>query len=241
MNPRLKWIIWVLGGLSLLCGAVLLWLFYDLPSIEPLSLHLRTPGIRITDRSGRVLYEVMRDEAGRQFSIPLDNIPLALRRATIATEDAHFYTNPGIEPAGIVRSIWINLSNGDTLAGGSTITQQVARNLLLSEEERSQRTPRRKLREMVLAWQLTGRYSKDEILALYLNQTYYGGMTYGIEVAARTYFAKSLGPVESGRMRLVGRAASNAGTLQPLYQFGRCPKKAQCGAGFDGKEWGYQP
>ncbi len=90
---------------------------------------------------------------------------------------------------GIIRAVWINLRGGETLSGGSTITQQVARTLLLSDEK-SERTLRRKLRETVLAWQLTRAYSKDEILALYLNQIYYGGMAYGIEAASQTYFGK---------------------------------------------------
>ena len=170
----------------------LVWLFHDLPSTDPAAMLLHSPGVRITDRSGQVLYEVQRDLGGSQMSVTLQQIPPALRLATIDTEDNHFYSNPGIDPIGLLRAVWINLNGGETLSGGSTITQQVARNLLLSESERSERTPYRKLREMVLAWQLTQRYSKDDILALYLNQTYYGGMTYGVEAAARTYFGKGL-------------------------------------------------
>ena len=173
-------------------GAGTAWLFQGLPSTDPSALSLHTPGIRITDRSGQVLYEVLRDQGGSQMSVPLARIPAALRQATIDTEDTRFYTNPGIDPIGLLRAVWIDLSGGETLSGGSTITQQVARNLLLSDQERSQRTLGRKLREMVLAWQITQRYSKDEILALYLNQTYYGGMTFGVEAAARTYFGKNL-------------------------------------------------
>jgi len=178
--------------LILMAAAALGWLFYDLPSTAPEALVLHAPGVRITDRGGQVLYEVQRDQGGSQMSVPLEKIPLALRQATIDTEDSRFYSNPGVDLIGLLRAVWINLGSGETLSGGSTITQQVARNLLLPESERSQRTPRRKLREMLLAWQLAQRYSKNEILALYLNQTYYGGMTYGVETAARTYFGKSL-------------------------------------------------
>jgi membrane peptidoglycan carboxypeptidase len=111
-----------------------------------------------------------------------------LKDATIAVEDQYFYTNPGVDITGILRSVWINIRGGETLAGGSTITQQVARNLLMSQEERTERTMRRKLREAVLAWQMTRQLSKDEILALYLNQMNYGGMAYGVEAASQTYF-----------------------------------------------------
>ena len=120
----------------------------------------------------------------------LDEIPLALQQATIATEDGSFYSNPGVDLAGIARALWINATGGEVLAGGSTITQQVARNLLLSPEERGQRSLRRKLRELLLAWRLTQQFSKDGILGLYLNQTYYGGLAYGVEAASQTYFGK---------------------------------------------------
>jgi penicillin-binding protein 1C len=114
-----------------------------------------------------------------------------MKDATIAVEDKNFYSNPGIDFEGILRALWIDLRGGETIAGGSTITQQVARNLLLSQNERYERTLRRKLRETVLAWELTQKYSKDDILALYLNQVNYGGMAYGVEAAAQTYFGKS--------------------------------------------------
>ncbi len=98
--------------------------------------------------------------------------------------------NPGVDLGGILRALWINLRGGGTISGGSTITQQVARNLLLNQDERSELSLRRKLREAVLAWELTRKLSKDDILALYLNQVNYGGMSYGIEAAAQTYFGK---------------------------------------------------
>src|SRR4029434_1890969 len=101
-------------------------------------------------------------------------------------------TNPGIDPAAILRAIWINVQGGEVLSGGSTITQQVARNLLLDPHERSERTLTRKLRETILAYRLAQRYTKEEILALYLNQTEYGNLSYGIDAAARAYFGKSV-------------------------------------------------
>ncbi|NMB90312.1 MAG: transglycosylase domain-containing protein, partial [Chloroflexi bacterium] len=190
MALRKWWWLVPLVCLALLAGGAA-WVLYDLPAIDDLSLGMATPSVRITDRQGRLLYELLPDGSGRQQNLPLDQIPLALRQATIATEDASFYQNPGVDPAGILRAVWINLRGGETLAGGSTLTQQAARTLLLSDEERGQRSLRRKLRESILAWQLARRYSKDEILALYLNQMYYGGMAYGVEAAAQTYFGKS--------------------------------------------------
>jgi 1A family penicillin-binding protein len=165
------------------------YLFYDLPPIKTLPENLNQPSVKITDRSGRLLYEVIPTEGGRNAVLSVGNIPQCMKDATIAVEDKNFYQNSGIDVAGIIRAAWINFRGGETLSGGSTITQQVARTLLLSDEK-TERTLRRKLRETVLAWQLTHTYSKDEILALYLNQIYYGGMAYGIEAASQTYFGK---------------------------------------------------
>ena len=123
--------------------------------------------------------------------LSFDNIPQCIQDATIAVEDKHFYDNPGIDFTGIVRALWINLRGGRTISGGSTITQQVARNLLLGQDERNEISLRRKLREAVLAWEMTRNYPRNEILALYLNQVNYGGMAYGVEAAAQTYFGKS--------------------------------------------------
>ncbi len=179
----------------LVCLAILLftslvvYILYDLPSINAISENLNQPSIKIIDRSGRLLYEIVPKEGGRNAVLAAGNIPQCIKDATIAVEDKNFYQNSGVDAAGIIRALWINLRGGETLAGGSTITQQTARTLFLSDEK-SERTLRRKLRETVLAWQLTRAYSKDEILALYLNQVYYGGMAYGVEAASQTYFGK---------------------------------------------------
>ena len=165
-------------------------MFWNLPSLDSLSTSYMTPSVRITDRNGRLLYEIIPQEGGRNTVLSIENIPQCLKDATIAVEDKNFYTNPGIDISGIVRALWIDIKGGETVAGGSTITQQVARNLLLTQNERTERTLRRKLREAVLAWEMTQKFSKDEILAMYLNQINYGGMAYGVEAAAQTYFGK---------------------------------------------------
>ena len=129
--------------------------------------------------------------AGRRNYIPLANISPNLIAATIATEDKDFYSNPGFDPLAITRALWRNYVTGGQGGGASTITQQLARALLLSPEERSQRTATRKAREIILAAEITRRYTKDEILELYLNEIYYGNLAYGFEAAAETYFGKS--------------------------------------------------
>jgi penicillin-binding protein 1C len=202
--------------LAILAVMVLDWLFSDLPSLETLNEPLTTPSISITDRHRRRLYDVIADEGGRHTVVSLEVIPLNLQNATIAVEDSNFYNNPGVELRGILRALWINLRGGETLAGGSTITQQVARNLLLEAGERYQRTLRRKLRESLLAWRLTRNFHKDEILALYLNHMYYGAMTYGVEAAAQTYFGKSVAELDLAECTLLAGLPQAPSLYNPL-------------------------
>ena len=167
------------------------WLFTDLPSLDRLTENLVVPSTKILARDGRLLYQITDPAGAYHTTVALADIPTACRQATIATEDASFYSNPGVDIVGIARALWINIRGGETLAGGSTITQQVARNVLLDPQERAARTLTRKLRESILAWRLARAFSKDDVLALYLNQTYYGNLAHGIEAAAETYFGKS--------------------------------------------------
>ena len=217
---RRQW--WVIGSLILLClaaagsGALYTWLFVDLPTPGELPQRVAAPSSKITDRHGQLLYEVIDPHLGKHSPLPLDRIPLALQQATVATEDAHFYTNPGVEIRGILRAAWINLRGGDVLAGGSTITQQIARNLLLSPEERMQRTLTRKLRESVLAWRLARTYSKDEILALYLNEVYYGNMAYGVESAAQAYFGKAANELDFAECAMLAGLPQAPALYNPL-------------------------
>ncbi len=160
-----------------------------LPSVEDLQSHAaQFETTRILDRRGNLLYEILDPHAGRRTYVPLDRISPYMVAATIATEDSQFYSHPGFDPLAIARAIWQNYQQGETVSGASTITQQIARNLLLTPEERSQRTFMRKIREIILAAEITRRYSKDQILELYLNQNYYGNLAYGVEAAAETYF-----------------------------------------------------
>ncbi len=203
----------LLVGVSL---AIHSWLFTDLPNVDDLSAGLHRPSIRITDRHRRLLYEVIGEGGGRHTVVPLETIPEACVQATIATEDAHFYTNPGVDIWAIMRAAWINIRGGEVVSGGSTITQQVARNLLLDPQERAERTLTRKLRESILAYRLARRYSKDEILSLYLNQTYYGNLAYGIDAAARAYFGKPVGELDLAECALLAGLPQAPALYDPL-------------------------
>jgi len=142
----------------------------------------------ILDRNGNLLYEIVDPNAGRRSYVNLNDISPYLIAATIATEDKDFYSHPGFDVIAIFRAAIQNFKSHQTVSGASTITQQLARNLLLSPEERNERSIKRKMKEIFLAAEITRRYSKDQILELYLNENYYGNFAYGIEAAAQTYF-----------------------------------------------------
>ena len=188
--------IFALVVVGLLAGSYFVYRYYLIANTLPDVSTLRDRAsqfqtTRILDRNGQLLYEVLDPTAGRRNYIPLANISPNLVAATISTEDKEFYTNPGFDPVAIVRALWQNYATSGQGGGASTITQQLARALLLSPEERSQRTVTRKAREIILSAEITRRYTKDEILELYLNEIYYGNLAYGVQAAAETYFGKS--------------------------------------------------
>jgi penicillin-binding protein 1C len=180
--------------LILLCGlSIAFYQYYSiartLPDIDDLRQNAsQFETTRILDRNGNVLYEIIDPNAGRRTYVPIGRISPYLVAATIATEDKGFYSHPGFDPFAIVRAFWQNYQGGEIVSGASTITQQLARNLLFTPEERVEQSYQRKIREAILAAEITRRYSKDEILELYLNENYYGNLAYGIQAAAETYF-----------------------------------------------------
>lgn len=163
---------------------------------------------RILDRNGGVIYEVVDPKAGKRTYIPLSEMSPEIVAATIATEDKDYYSHPGFDLLAIARALWNNYTAGEITSGASTITQQVARMLLFSQDERYEQSVERKTNEIMLAAEITRRYSKDEILELYLNEISYGNLTYGIEAAAETYFNTT-----ADRLTL-GQAAFLAGIPQ---------------------------
>ena len=126
-------------------------------------------------------------ERNRQ-PVPLRRISAWMPKATVAIEDRRFYEHGGVDAEGIARALWKNVNAGEVVEGGSTITQQLVRNLYPVSRER---TVERKLKEACLAIKLNDAWSKRKILATYMNQVYYGNLAYGIEAAAQTYFSKN--------------------------------------------------
>ncbi|MHB1293609.1 MAG: penicillin-binding protein 1C [Anaerolineae bacterium] len=219
---RRRFIRWVAGGILCLLAAVVALaayrpdLVFDLPSPSTIRESALAPSSLMLDRNGKLLYEMIDPDAGPHQPLALEEIPLALRQAVIATEDASFYSNPGVDAWAIVRALWTNLRGGEILSGGSTITQQLARNLLMAEDERRAVTLKRKLREALLAYHLTRTLSKDEILALYLNEVYLGNMAYGVEAAARAYLGKPVGQLDLAECAMLAGLPQSPAAYNPL-------------------------
>lgn len=171
-------------GLVLLTGGLFIFYARDLPRPDKI---VRREGFstKIYDRNEELLYDVFADQ--RRTPVSLEQIPDHLKNATVAIEDKNFYKHGGFDPTGIFRAVY-NIIVHHRLQGGSTLTQQLVKNVLLTP----QRTIPRKIKEFILAVQIENRYSKDEILQMYLNESPYGGTAWGVEAAAETYFDKSV-------------------------------------------------
>jgi len=195
----------------------------QLPTADAIRKHALAPSSMILDRNGQVLYEIIDPHAGLHRPVSLEEAPLALRQAIIATEDATFYNLRAI-----ARALWTNLRQGRIVSGGSTITQQLARNLLLSPSKRYEKSWQRKIHESVLAvlaYHMTRSLSKDEILALYLNETYFGNMAYGVEAAARAYFGKPVGQLDLAECALLAGLPQSPTTYNPLTNLAAAKKR----------------
>jgi 1A family penicillin-binding protein len=146
---------------------------------------------RILDREGNLLYEAINPtdpNAGRRANVSLDRISPYLVSATVATEDANFYRHAGVDVVALVRALYYAVREGDLVSGGSTIPQQLVKRLFLSPE----RSVTRKIREAILATEISRTYEKDKILEMYLNEIYYGNLAYGVKAAALTYFGRDV-------------------------------------------------
>ena len=178
----------------------------DLPTPSQLGSKQIIESTKIFDRTGEVLlYEIHGEE--KRTVIPFSDIPDYVKQATLAAENANFYTDPAVDIRGIARAAVKNFQAGRVVQGGSTITQQLAKNLFLTPE----RKLNRKLKELVLAFRLEAQYSKDEIFELYLNQIPYGSNAYGIESASETFFNKHAEELTLGESALLA-ALPNAPT-----------------------------
>ncbi|HEY3062146.1 MAG TPA: transglycosylase domain-containing protein [Chloroflexota bacterium] len=184
----------------------------DLPSLTQIANHASFKTAQIFDRKGQLLWEFYDPDGGKRTVVPLSEISQNLIDATLAAEDAFFYEHRGVDLRATIRSAFLT-GSGASQTGASTITQQLVRNVILSPEERKQVTLTRKAREIILAYQLDAKLSKDEVLQMYLNEVFYGNQSYGIEAAAQSYFDKHARDLD------LAEAAMIAGLVQSPSEY----------------------
>src|SRR5258708_6872548 len=205
------------GLIGIVLLTIFLFIFYsrDLPTPGKLSSSNLSQSTRILDRNGIVLYDIYGDQ--NRTYVELKDIPKAIQEATIATEDKDFYRNQGFSVTGFLRGIFIDPILRRSFTGGSTLTQQLVKNALLTNE----RSIPRKIKEFILAIQVDKKYSKNQILELYLNVAPYGGTNVGIETASEQYFGK-----KSKDLTLVESAILAGFPQSPTYYspYGEYPK-----------------
>ena len=190
--------------------------FRDLPKVSQIVQRQQLLTTKILDRNGKLLYRIFKDE--NRTLVPLSQVPLSVQHATIAIEDRDFYYHNGISVKGIVRAVREN-ARSSRVQGGSTITQQLVKNTLLTSEK----TYKRKIREIILAMLVEQTFSKEEILEMYLNEVAYGGSTYGIEEAAQRYFGKSAIELNLAESSFLAGLPQSPSLYSP---FGSSPERA---------------
>jgi len=205
-------IILTTGLIGLLSGATAGIFFAftrDLPQIRELENFEPSAATRIYSADQVLLAELFLE---KRTPVGIDQIPTDLKSALIVTEDRQFYTHSGIDLKGILRAVIKDIMAGQFVEGASTITQQLAKTLFLSQEK----TITRKIKEAILAVQLERRYTKDELLALYLNQIYFGSGAYGVESAARLFFGKSASQMDLAQCALIAGLPKAPSRYTPL-------------------------
>lgn len=163
----------------------------------------------ITDRDGKTLARLFAEQ-NRQ-DVALEKMPAHVRQAVIATEDKRFYEHEGVDPLGIARAIAVDVAKGEKAQGGSTITQQYVKQAFVTSEK----TLKRKVQEAILAQRVERRYSKDEILELYLNTIYFGHGAYGVEAASRAYFGKGVDDLTVSEAAVIAGVIKSPGRYSP--------------------------
>lgn len=210
------------GGIAVLCVSFYLYISYFLPLPEVLNDDRARGSIKIFDREGRMLYEVIEPSGGKKTLIPLDEIPANFINATLAAEDIRFYEHGGVDAGAIARAVFFNVREGRIVSGASTITQQLVRNLLGFTTRRGYAE---KLLEVIYAVRMSNVYTKDEILELYLNTIYYGNLAYGAESAAQDYFGKHIHDLDLAESTLIAGLPQAPSYYNPFQYFDRAKKR----------------
>jgi len=212
----------VVFGLWLLIAAIgaIAWVGAHLPPIQSLEVPKRPPSIEILGADGRVL--ATRGDMGGA-AVLLKELPAYLPQAFIAIEDRRFYSHHGVDPLGIARALAANVLRRGVSQGGSTLTQQLAKNLFLTQE----RTIARKVQELALALWLEHKFTKPQILELYLNRVYFGAGAYGVEAASQRYFGKSARKVTLGEAAMLAGLVKSPSRLSPTHNADGAQRRGQ--------------
>jgi membrane peptidoglycan carboxypeptidase len=194
--------------------------FWDsLPAVHNIDSTLFQGDTIILDRNGQLIADVgiqgTGEQGNRRVSVGLDQISPRVVQGTIAIEDRTFWTNPGFDSQGILRSAANNFRAGSITGGGSTITQQLAKQLFLNPQQ----SLSRKAQEIALAYQLTQTYSKKQILEFYLNRSYYGAQQYGVQAAAQTYFHKDAKSLDLAQSAMLAGLPQSPDAYNPVQHF----------------------
>ncbi|MCR9266168.1 MAG: PBP1A family penicillin-binding protein [Alphaproteobacteria bacterium] len=204
---------------SLGVGGYLVSVARDLPDTSGLTAVEPAASITYLDHRDRL---IARRGSAQGHEVNIEDLPPYLIDAVLAVEDRRFYSHPGIDVIGLSRAMLANIRAGHVVQGGSTLTQQLAKNLFLSPE----RTLRRKVQEMMLAFWLESRFTKDEILELYLNRVYFGGGAYGVEAASLRYFGRSASEVSLGEAALLAGLLKAPSRYSPVNDAARAAARA---------------
>ncbi len=210
-------------ALGAVCTLILSLVIYNitktLPDVEAISTYIPAETTKIYSEDGVVLAELHKEE--NRVLIPIERISPTLTKTIVAIEDSRFYRHNGLDFIGIARAFVRNFKAGRFVEGGSTLTQQLARNLFLTR----QRNLSRKLAEAILAIQIERRYTKTEILQMYLNQVYWGHNAYGIESASRLYFSKSAEEINLAESALLVSILTGPELYSPIRNFAGAKKR----------------
>jgi len=220
----LRWLLLLLSPFVLGIGALGAVLYYfghdpNLPSLSGIGDYHPSQISRVLDRDGNPIGEIGSEH---RTVVPYAQLPKVLIQAVLAAEDADFFEHEGLDYKGMARALFENLIRREFAQGASTITQQVVKQMLLTPEK----TMRRKVQEIILARRISQKFSKEEILELYLNQMYFGHGRYGVEEAARFYFGKSVGQIDLAEAALLAGMLQSPSRLSP-YKHPEAAKKRQ--------------
>ena len=204
----LKWLFVLSVWLTIFLGGTVVWAFLNLPETESIQI-TRQPSITFLDREGRILAS-FGDIYGQ--SISYEQLPQDLINAVIVTEDKRFFDHIGVDLRGIARAFLVNFKARRIIQGGSTITQQLAKNLFLTPE----RSITRKLHEVILSLWLEFRFSKEQILSIYLNRVYLGSGTYGVQAASEKYFNKKVEDLDLYESALIASLLKAPSKYNPI-------------------------